>query len=170
MLAEVSFNNSIELPRVKKNTNNEKNHRVKKNNAREKKHVYSFEEIQKNITESLVRTGGRYVRFDNPEHSEGLMCAGVSIDNAIFFAIINKDRKIEYVPSNIHYTVLRYPSNNLSVLDYLYKTNHTMIENIVTVAFENEDVEPFTKNYIIRERVKNNNRRKNNSRDNKNKE
>ena len=101
------------------------------------------------------KVGGKYVHFDDINHTEGLLVAGVidsidgdvSADN-ICFAVVDRDRNVQYVNNNEHFSVLREVPNNLSVLDYLYTRESKCIYDRVVSQMKSEGVEMFTKNYI----------------------
>ena len=71
----------------------------------------------------------------------------VSADN-ICFAVVDRDRNVQYVNNNEHFSVLREVPNNLSVLDYLYTRESKCIYDRVVSQMKSEGVEMFTKNYI----------------------
>lgn len=166
-MTEVKLNRSIDLSIPVKKV--QPNKHVKKEPKNNRPRVKTAEEIKQNVINALEKVGGKYVHFDDLEHTEGLLIAG-AIDTfdgktnpveTICFVVMDKDRNIQYINNNEHFTVLREPTNNLSVLDYLYHREPQYIKNRADAQLESDGVEVFTNNYIYIPTQKKNNRKKN---------
>lgn len=155
-MTEVKLKESkdIEVP-VAKSTQAKKNF---KNSKRNETPVKSEEDYRKQISTALEKVGGRYVKFEDANHVEGLLVAGVSLSGAhlamnskvpfAYFAVVNHDRKVVFVDPEAHFTVLRDIPASLTVLDYLYYREPETIKEIVDTALADEDVSAFTKVYL----------------------
>ena len=85
-MAEVNVNGSIDLNVNRgKRVNNNQRPRFKKDEH--KPRVKTDEEYIAQLNAAMQKAGGRYVKFDNVDHTEGLMVAGVqSNDGKYMFA------------------------------------------------------------------------------------
>lgn len=153
-MTEVKLNGSIDLSIPVKKINPVRK-QVKKEPRVSIPRVRSVDEIKQSVTTALEKVGGKYVHFDDINHTEGLLVAGVidSIDGVvsadnICFAVVDRDRNVQYVNNNEHFSILREVPNNLSVLDYLYTRESKCIYDRVVSQMKSEGVEMFTKNYI----------------------
>ena len=125
----------------------------------------TFDELKKQVSNAIDKVGGKYVKFNDIEHTEGLMVAGIIenslIDNIsdkdkIYFAIMNRDKKIIYVNNNEHFSVLQNIPSSLYVLNYLYTHEPQTLYDYAEHAFQKDKVEVFTKNCIYIPKKKNN--------------
>ena len=139
-----------------------KRENLKTNVKKSKKSTYkrperSVDDIKEGIKKSLESTGGKYVKFDDINHIEGLLVCGV-IDASnttdkvtsedICFAVVNHDRKLIYVNCNERFSVMREPSMKCSILDWLYRNETATINDIANGAMEYDGVEIFTDVYL----------------------
>ena len=112
-MTEVKLNGSIDL-RIPVKKVNPVRKQVKKEPRVSMPRVRSVDEIKQSVTTALEKVGGKYVHFDDINHTEGLLVAGVidsidgdvSADN-ICFAVVDRDRNVQYVNNNEHFAVLR---------------------------------------------------------------
>lgn len=155
-MTEVKLNGSIDLSIPVKKANNTRKS-VKKEHKVFRPRVKTADEIKQNVSNALEKVGGKYVCFDDINHTEGLLIAGVidsvgredaPVSETICFAVVDCDRNVRYVNQNEHFSVLREASNNLSVLDYLYHREAQFIFDRATNQMDVDGVEIFTKNYI----------------------
>ena len=143
-MTEVKLNGSIDLSIPVKKVNPVRK-QVKKEPRVSMPRVRSVDEIKQSVTTALEKVGGKYVHFDDINHTEGLLVAGVidsidgdvSADN-ICFAVVDRDRNVQYVNNN----------EQISVLHYLYTRESKCIYDRVVSQMKSEGVEMFTKNYI----------------------
>lgn len=148
-MTEVNVNGSIDLNlnRGKKTNNNDKRPRIKKDTC--KPRVKTDEEYVAQLEGAMQKAGGHYVKFDNIEHTEGLMVAGVQCkDGKYMFAVMNCDRKVQLVENNEHFSVIHNVPASLYVLDYVYHRNPEILVNIVDATFYQDEIKPITKVYI----------------------
>lgn len=96
------------------------------------------EKIKRGIINACQRDGGRYVRFAD---TDGILVAAVKMDNDFYFAVLDKDRKIQYFDSTERYSLIKEISGELSVLNYLWLHDRNSLLNIVTMAFDTMAVE-----------------------------
>ena len=174
-MTEVKLNGSIDLSIPVKKANDTRKS-VKKEHKELRPRVKTVDEIKQNVSNALEKVGGKYVRFDDIDHTEGLLIAGV-IDavgredapavETVCFAVVDRDRNVQYVNHNEHFSVLREVSNNLSVLDYLYHREALFIFDRATNQMDADGVELFTKNYIYVPKAKPNKGKKPNNKSGK---
>lgn len=174
-MTEVKLNGSIDLSIPVKKANDTRKP-VKKEHKDFRPRVKTVDEIKQNVSNALEKVGGKYVRFDDIDHTEGLLIAGV-IDavgredapavETVCFAVVDRDRNVQYVNHNEHFSVLREVSNNLSVLDYLYHREAQFIFDRATNQMDADGVELFTKNYIYVLKAKPNKGKKPNNKNGK---
>ena len=140
----------------------EKKHEKRSNDKKFKKFNYkkperSVDDIKEGIKKSLESTGGKYVKFDDINHTEGLLVCGIvdasnTTDKVtaadICFAVVNHDRKLIYVNCNERFSVMREPSMKCSILDWLYRNETATINDIANGAMEYDGVEIFTDVYL----------------------
>ena len=96
------------------------------------------EKIKRGLINACERDGGRYVSFSG---IDGILIAAVKMDNDFYFAILDKDRKIQYFDSTERYSLIKEISGELSVLNYLWLHDRNSLLNIVTMAFNAMPVE-----------------------------
>lgn len=119
--------------------------------------VRSVEDIKAGIVNSLENVGGKYVKFEDINHTEGLLvCGVVDADDPnhvtskdIYFAVVDHDRHLVYVNSNNRFSVMREPSMKCSILDWLYRNEAQTIYDIAMDTLEDHGVEIFTKTYLV---------------------
>lgn len=147
-MTEVNVNGSIDLNLNRgKRVNNEKHPRIKRDER--KPRVKTDEEYIAQLEGAMQKAGGRYVKFDDIDHTEGLMIAGVQCqDGRYMFAVMNCDRKVQLVGNNEHFSVIRDVPASLYVLDYVYHRNPEILLNRVDVTFEQDEIKLITKMYI----------------------
>ena len=144
-MTEVNVNGSIDLNvnRGKRTNNN-----VHKKDVR-KPRIKTDEEYIAQLENAMQKAGGRYVKFDNIDHTEGLMFAGVQTkDNKYMFAVMDRDRKVQLVGNNEHFSVIRDVPASLYVLDYVYHREPETLLNFVNNVFTEDDIKLITKLYI----------------------
>ena len=141
-MTEVNVNRSIDLNVNRgKRVNNNQRPRFKKDEH--KPRVKTDEEYIAQLNAAMQKAGGRYVKFDNVDHTEGLMVAGVqSNDGKYMFAVVDRDRHVQLVGNNEHFSVIRY------VLDYLYHRESATLHEMVTNTFDIDNTKLITKLYI----------------------
>ena len=147
-MAEVNVNGSIDLNVNRgKRVNNNKRQRFKKDEH--KPRVKTDEEYIAQLNAAMQKAGGRYVKFDNVDHTEGLMVAGVqSNDGKYMFAVVDRDRHVQLVGNNEHFSVIRNVPASLYVLDYLYHRESATLHEMVTNTFDIDNTKLITKLYI----------------------
>lgn len=170
-MTEVNVKGSIDLNvnRGKRVSNNQRTH-FKKDEC--KPRVKTDEEYIAQLNAAMQKAGGRYVKFDNVDHTEGLMIAGVqSNDGKYMFAIVDRDRHIQYVGNNEHFSVIRGVPASLYVLDYLYQHESANLHSIAVNTFDVDNMKVITKLYINvqKKTTKTNNKRAKNTKKNTNK-
>lgn len=172
-MTEVNFNRSIEIKRVKRvskdvaSTNFKKSDFKRKpkrdNKSNNHPHVKTEEQVKEQLKNAINKVGGRYVRFDDDNHTEGLLIAAVNVKSEIEnipytesynFAILNKDRRVSYLNNNEHFSILSDVPVSLFVLDYLYKREPKTLLDIATTTFNTDNVDIITdiRIYIPKER------------------
>lgn len=146
-MTEVNIKGSIDLnvTRSKKVNNQRPSFKKDEHKAR----VKTDEEYIEQLNVAMKKAGGRYVKFDNVDHTEGLMIAGVQTNNGKYmFAIVDRDRHIQLVGNNEHFSVIRGIPASLYVLDYLYHREPTTLHGMVTNTFDIDNTKLITKLYI----------------------
>lgn len=117
----------------------------------------SVEDIKAGIVNSLESVGGKYVKFEDVNHTEGLLVCGVVdpedqdrvTSKDIYFAVVDHDRHLVYVNCNNRFSVMREPSMKCSILDWLYRNEAQTIYDIAMNTLEDHGVEIFTKTYLV---------------------
>ena len=140
-----------------------KQHKQKKGNMKNKEKT--LDELKKQVITAIDKVGGKYVKFNDIEHTEGLMVGGI-LDNSlidkisdkekVYFAIMNRDKKIIYVNNNEHFSILQNIPSSLFILNYLYTHEPQTLYDYAETAFKKDKVELFTKNCIYVPKKKNN--------------
>ena len=143
---DVKINNSIDL-----NVNKSVKQKFKGNKKINEK---SLDDLKKQVSVAIDKVGGKYVKFDDIEHTEGLMVAGIIdeslVDNIpdkdkVCFAIMNRDKKIIYMNNNEHFSVLQDIPSSLYILNYLYMHEPDVLYDYAEQSFEKDKVTVFTK-------------------------
>ncbi len=147
-MTEVNVNGSIDLNlNSSKRVNNDKRPHIKREER--KPHVKTDEEYIAQLEAAMQKAGGRYVKFDDIDHTEGLMIAGVQCKNGNYmFAVMNRDRKVQLVGNNEHFSVIRDVPASLYVLDYVYHRDPEILLNIADATFYQDEIKLITKMYI----------------------
>ena len=143
------------------NINNKRYQKVKINvNTRPKKQVFkklvdkSLEEYKEQVTNVINKVGGKFIKFDDIEHTEGIMVAGIIDDSEVenisnkekvCFAVMNKDKKIVYINNNEHFSILPNIPASLYVLNYLNMNEPDLLYALAENAFDKDKVKVFTK-------------------------
>lgn len=96
------------------------------------------EKIKRGIISACTRDGGRYVKFFD---TAGILVAAVKMDNDFYFAVLDKDHKIQYFDSTERYSLIKEIPGELSVLNYLWLHDRSSLLNIVTTTFDTAAVE-----------------------------
>lgn len=117
----------------------------------------SVNDIKEGIVKSLETTGGKYVKFDDINHTEGILVCGVidadnpdnCTDNDICFAVINHNRTLVYVNCNERFAVMREPSMKCSILDWLYRNETSTITEAAKETLNYDGVHIFTNVYLM---------------------
>lgn len=132
----------------------------------------TVEDIKTGIVNSLESVGGKYVKFEDINHTEGLLVCGVvdaeNPDNVtakdIYFAVVDHDRHLVYVNCSNRFSVMREPSMKCSILDWLYRNEAQTIYDIAMNTLDDHGVDIFTKTYLVvpKKTEKKNNKKKNN--------
>lgn len=161
-MTEVTFNGSIDLKskgvrnRNVSNNTPKRNFNKRDNNVKPQPRVKSVDEIKEQLVKALESVGGKYIKFDDVDHMEGLLIGAVnrnfdsmSAQDNMCFVILDRDRHVQYVNYNTHFSVYRngVPSS-LYVLDYLYTRDPQTLLNAATITLEYDKVTLFTKLYI----------------------
>lgn len=102
------------------------------------------DKIRRSLINVCERDGGRYIHFDE---LFGILVGAVRIKDDYFFAIIDKDRKVQYVESTERYSLVKDIPGDLSVLNYLWMNDRISLLHIATTAL-NEVDEILTPVYI----------------------
>lgn len=145
-MPEVKINNGINL-----NVNKPK---PKVNKFVQKTRSKSLDELKKQVSYAIDKVGGKFVKFDDIDHTEGLMVAGILDESAVeempdmykvCFAIMNRDKKIVYMNNNEHFSILQNIPSSLYVLDYLYTHEPETLLDYANDAFERDKINVFTK-------------------------
>lgn len=162
IMTEVTFNGSIDLKTKGVRNHNVSNNTPKRNfnkrdnNVKSQVRVKSVDEIKEQLVKALESVGGKYVKFDDVDHMEGLLIGAVnrnfdsmSAQDNMCFVILDRDRHVQYVNYNTHFSVYRngVPSS-LYVLDYLYTKDPYALLNTTTNTLEYDKVTMLTKIYI----------------------
>lgn len=147
-MAEVNVNGSIDLNLNRgKRVNNDKRPRIKREER--KPRVKTDEEYIAQLEAAMQKAGGRYVKFDDIDHTEGLMIAGVQCKNGSYmFAVMNRDRKVQFIGNNEHFSVIRDVPASLYVLDYIYHREPETLLNFANNTFTEDEIKLITKMYI----------------------
>ena len=126
---------------------NEKKSR--KNNSRTKtvqrKPKLSKEELDQKMTESLIRAvnrdGGKYIKFNADQYGMLVGCVRQNGgDGELYFVWLDNDRNINLNSTYDTYKMLHESLVNLSILDYVVRTDRIYILNKLDAWFdENED-------------------------------
>ena len=134
-MAEVNVNGSIDLNLNRgKRVNNNQHPRFKKDEH--KPRVKTDEEYIAQLNAAMQKAGG-------------LMVAGVqSNDGKYMFAVVDRDRHVQLVGNNEHFSVIRNVPASLYVLDYLYHRESAMLHEMVTNTFDIDNTKLITKLYI----------------------
>ena len=157
-MPEVKINNGINL-----NVNKPKP-RVNKF-VQKPRITKTLDELKKQVSNAIEKVGGKYVKFDDIDHTEGLMVAGILDESVVedlpdmykvCFAIMNRDKKIVYMNNNEHFSILQNIPSSLYVLDYLYTHEPETLLDYAEDAFERDKVNVFTKVCINIPKKKNN--------------
>lgn len=100
-------------------------------------HKANYENAKEKMKTVISRDGGKFVSFDNEHY--GLLVAGVEHQKKLYFMLLDKDRRVDFVPMKETYTWLKEVPGNLSVLYYLYQHERNGLRERVEDWFaENE--------------------------------
>ena len=140
-MAEVKFTDSIDIKRPEKKNN--PGQRVRKNDKLENG-------IRENIQKGIDHAGGKYVKFDDVDHTEGLLVGGVKKEGKHYFAVMDRDKVIKYISPNEHFTILRDIPASLYILDYVYRHDADYLYERALNYFDHDRASLFTNCYIKR--------------------
>lgn len=104
------------------------------------------EKIKRGIISACTRDGGRYVKFFD---TAGILVAAVKMDNDFYFAVLDKDRKIQYFDSTERYSLIKEISGELSVLNYLWLHDRASLLDIVSNAFTTADIDDVCEKFEL---------------------
>lgn len=138
-MAEVKFTDSIDIKRPEKKNN--AGHGVRKNDKLET-------DIRNNIMKGVEHAGGKYVKFDDVDHTEGMLVGGVKKSGKHYFAVMDRDKVIKYISPNEHFSIIRDIPASLYILDYVYKHDSEYLYDLAFNYFENDKADLFTNCYI----------------------
>jgi hypothetical protein len=96
------------------------------------------EKIKRGIINACTRDGGRFVKFFE---TVGILVGAVKMDNDFYFAVLDKDRKVQYFDSTERYSLLKEIPGELSVLNYLWLHDRASLLDIVTNTFMSADID-----------------------------
>ena len=152
-MEEVKFNKFIEMPDNKKQKRATASNR-KQPDKRQAPRKNSEELYRNQINKAMEFAGGKYVKFDDIDHTEGLLVGGVKMNNAFLFAVMDRDKNMRYVTPDNHFSVIREVTTQLYILDYVYKQSPQYLYDRALDFFEHDKAELFTNCYINKNRGK----------------
>jgi hypothetical protein len=100
------------------------------------------DELRELIKRTVIKDGGRFVSFSPEKY--GLLVAGVEQNGKLFFAVMNKDRNIEYVPMRETYKLMKEIPVDLSVLEFLLRQQSSTVIEMATESFNKDKYELIT--------------------------
>lgn len=137
-MAEVKFTDSIDIMRPEK----------KKAGQRVKRNEKVENDIRSNIMKGVEHAGGKYVKFDDVNHTEGLLIGGIKKDGKHYFAVMNRDKIVKYISPNEHFSIIRDIPASLFILDYIYKHDSEYLYDLTFNYFNHDKADLFTNCYI----------------------
>lgn len=149
---DINFNNGVEIPKVKKAYNKKKKQTFKKK-------LKTLDLIKKDIAATLKYAGGKYVTFDDTNHTEGLLIGGAIIkypkSKDAKFIVVDKNKNIVFIDSFEHFSYIKDIPSSLYILNYVYTRDTTYFYNLIMGELEdNENIEVFTNIYMNKGRNK----------------
>lgn len=138
---DVRFTDSINITRPEKK-------RTPKPAPRPRRNERTEADIKNNIMKGIDHAGGKYVKFDDVDHTEGLLVGGVKKDGKHYFAVMNRDKVMKYVSPNEHFTIIRDVPSSLFILDYVYRHDSEYLYDLALNYFDNDKASLFTNCYI----------------------
>lgn len=123
------------------------------------------EEAKRKILAAVKRDAGKYINFES-ENVSGLFVGACMYNNWPHFILLDKDRKPVFVNYNSTFKIVKEVPANLSILDYLRKTQEDYLYGVATDAVKNPNVSEQLGNIVIRY-VSENSRYNKNSKNNK---
>jgi hypothetical protein len=133
-MEDVKFNSSFEIQRPERPSG-----------SRRKKPEVDF---KSNINAALEKSGGKYVKFDDIDHTEGLLVGGVKKDGKHYFAVMDRDKNMKYVSPNEHFTIIKDIPASLYILDYVYKHDADYLYERAMSFVEHDRADMFSNCYI----------------------
>ena len=153
-MTDIKINSGINLNINKPKPKPKMNNKPTVSKYVQKNRTKSLDEIKAQVNNTIEKLGGKYVKFDDIDHTEGLMVAGIldeslveeqSNMDKVCFAIMNRDKKIVYINNNEHFSILQNIPSSLYILDYLYTHEPETLLNYAEAAFDDDKVNVFTK-------------------------
>ena len=147
-MAEVKFTDSIDIMRPEKK-------RAPKPISKPRRNEKAENDIKNNIIKGVEHAGGKYVKFDDIDHTEGLLVGGVKKNGKHYFAVMDRDKVIKYISPNEHFSIIRNIPSSLYILDYVYRHDTEYLYDRAFSYFDNDKAEIFTNCYIKKSNRKN---------------
>lgn len=146
-MTEVKFNKSIDItkPDKKRNVKRPANRQAPKRSA---------DDIRNQIHKAMEFAGGKYVKFDDVDHVEGLLFGGVKKNNSFLFAVMDRDKHVVYVTTDNHFSVIRDVTPSLYILNYVYRHDPEYLYDLALDQLEHDKAELFTNCYIQKNKGK----------------
>lgn len=117
---------------IKNNNATNRNIRNNRMNSSSAKPVFQaktpMDHAKADIKRAVKKAAGRYVQFENGV--KGLLVAAAMYDNWPHFVVVDRDRKVQYVPSSETFETLDFDIN-FSVLNYIRTHEPAIIEDLV---------------------------------------
>ena len=142
-MSVVKFTDSIDITRPEKK-------RTPKPQSRPRRNERTENDIRENIQKGIDHAGGKYVKFDDIDHTEGLLVGGVKKEGKHYFAVMNRDKVVKYVSPNEHFSILRNIPASLYILDYVYRHDADYLYERALDYLDHDKASLFTNCYIKR--------------------
>ena len=139
----VKFTDSIDIKRPEKK-------RLPNTQSRLRRNERTENDIRENIQKGIDHAGGKYVKFDDVSHTEGLLVGGAKKGGKHYFAVMDRDKAIRYISPNEHFTILRDIPASLYILDYVYRHDANYLYERALDYFDHDKASLFTNCYIKR--------------------
>ena len=83
---------------------------------------------------AVEKDGGRYIEFVDKDGGlvRGILVAGVSDDRKLYFAYLDKNRRIRQASQSDTYRLMRDIPVEFSIIDYLYRHEFKDFKNFIT--------------------------------------
>lgn len=124
----------------------------KKGNDRPKMSKEKIEDIiQRKIEYAMNNFGGRYVEFEN---GNGMLVAALERKGKKYFLYIDKDRKTQISDTKDFVCGLYDVPTDMTIVDYLLRTDYDYIKGIIDEFFKFEDSAPAAERYNAITKIK----------------